>query len=130
MVYGLEATGKSSITKAVLEAAAQSSEQSEAGRLQYAIIKSAECITGRHLLEQTIGAIARATRWKGPVPRCENLAQLAFGIGHILEDWLHSRRFVIVFDGIDHQREAPATLLPALARLGETVSCAPGCCLG
>jgi origin recognition complex subunit 5 len=28
---------------------------------------------------------------------------------------------VLVFDGIDQQREAPPTLLPALARLGEFV---------
>jgi len=32
-------------------------------------------------------------------------------------------RFVLVFDGIDQQREAPATLLPALARLSEIVCC-------
>jgi hypothetical protein len=31
-------------------------------------------------------------------------------------------RFVLVFDGIDQQRDAPPTLLPALARLGEIVS--------
>lgn len=31
-------------------------------------------------------------------------------------------RFVLVFDGIDRQREAPITLLPALARLSEIVS--------
>jgi len=31
-------------------------------------------------------------------------------------------RFVLVFDGIDRQREAPGTLLPGLARLSEIVS--------
>ncbi|KAK3700668.1 hypothetical protein LTR37_015857 [Vermiconidia calcicola] len=30
-------------------------------------------------------------------------------------------KFVLVFDGVDKQREAPPTLLPALARLGEFV---------
>ena len=30
-------------------------------------------------------------------------------------------RFVLVFDSIDAQREAPLSLLPALARLHETV---------
>ena len=30
-------------------------------------------------------------------------------------------RFVLVFDGIDRQRDAPHTLLPALARLSEIV---------
>ena len=31
------------------------------------------------------------------------------------------RQFILVFDGIDRQREAAPTLLPAIARLGETV---------
>jgi origin recognition complex subunit 5 len=30
-------------------------------------------------------------------------------------------QYTLVFDGIDQQREAPPTLLPALARLGEFV---------
>lgn len=34
------------------------------------------------------------------------------------------RHFVLVFDAIDHQKEAPPTLLPALARLSEMVSLA------
>lgn len=35
-----------------------------------------------------------------------------------------SRHFVLVFDAIDRQKEAPPTLLPALARLSEIVSLA------
>ena len=31
-------------------------------------------------------------------------------------------RFVLVFDGVDKQRDSPPTLVPALARLGEVVS--------
>jgi origin recognition complex subunit 5 len=34
-------------------------------------------------------------------------------------------KFVLVFDGVDKQRDAPPTLLPALARLGEYVCNAP-----
>lgn len=34
------------------------------------------------------------------------------------------RHFVLVFDAIDRQKEAPPTLLPALARLSEMVSLA------
>ncbi len=101
--------------------------------IRYALVKSAECITGRHLLETTVGAIARAVCWKGTVSRCENLAQLAVEVGRLL-DWSSQRQdsdgasgntesqFVLVFDGIDCQRDAPPTLLPALARLSETVS--------
>jgi origin recognition complex subunit 5 len=98
--------------------------------LRYAIVKSAECIGGRHLLEQTIGAVAKAVEFKGTLGRCENLAQLAVETGRLLEDWTTSnnngrKRLVLVFDGIDHQRDAPPTLLPALARLGEIVSSPP-----
>ncbi len=42
-----------------------------------------------------------------------------------MEYWTSSdrtRRLVLVFDGIDRQKDAPPTLLPALARLGEVVS--------
>jgi origin recognition complex subunit 5 len=101
-------------------------------RLQYAIVRSAECITGRHLLETAISATADAVGWKGNVNRCENLAQLAVGISRLLEgriqsdpdglDYPNGAKFVLVFDAIDRQRDAPPTLLPALARLAETVS--------
>ncbi|KAL8876158.1 MAG: hypothetical protein Q9198_005595, partial [Flavoplaca austrocitrina] len=37
----------------------------------------------------------------------------------LLED---QKKFILVFDNIDRQREAAPTLLPALARLGELVS--------
>ena len=47
---------------------------------------------------------------------CENLAALIVHLQRLLKD---RPRFVLVFDGIDRQREASPTLLPALARLGE-----------
>jgi origin recognition complex subunit 5 len=137
VLYGLKATGKSAITKALLkELSTKSGDGLVNGdsdlpqdQLRYAIIKSAECITGRHLLEQTVGAVAKAVNWQGNMGRCENVAQLVVEIGRMLESWTTSdedeatnRRLVLVFDGIDHQREAPPTLLPALARLGEVVS--------
>lgn len=100
-------------------------------RLQYAIVRSAECITGRHLLETAISATADAVGWKASVSRCENLAQLAVEISRLLEGRIQSdsgrlsyssgTKFVMVLDGIDRQRDAPPTLLPALARLAEMV---------
>lgn len=76
-----------------------------------------------------MGAVAKAVEWKGKVSRCDNLSQLVVEIGRLLEGWTRSEeghegknRFVLVFDGIDRQRDAPPTLLPALARLGEIVS--------
>lgn len=93
--------------------------------LRYAIVNSAECISGRQLLEQTSLALAKATGYRGTLGKCENLAQLAVDIGMLQEQWLQSsqgrKRLVIVFDGIDGQKEAPHTLLPALARLSEIV---------
>ncbi|QSZ32677.1 hypothetical protein DSL72_002256 [Monilinia vaccinii-corymbosi] len=135
VLHGLEATGKSTITKAILEALSSNPpaqndvpEEQFDNELQYAIIKSAACISGRHLLEQTIGAVAKAVEWSGVMPRCENLAQLVVEVGKLLEGWTATneaqaarQRFVLVFDGIDRQREAPPTMLPALARMGEII---------
>lgn len=100
--------------------ALSTSEGAGAGEgIKYAIVRSKECITGRHLLERTVCAVADAVEKQSP-GRCENLAQLAVLLGKLLEG---SRgRFVLVFDGVDKQRDAPPTLVPALARLGEVVS--------
>jgi origin recognition complex subunit 5 len=84
-----------------------------------------ECITGRHLLERTAAAVHQSLQEdavNGDVEtytgRCENISTL---VSH-LQSMLRSHdKFVLVFDGIDQQREAPPTLLPALARLGEFV---------
>lgn len=138
VLYGLEATGKSAITTALLSAL--SSQDRHKGTHDYdsytdfkfAVVKSSECITGRHLLESTVGAIADAVEWKGKVGRCENLAQLAVEASRLTggrhensgKDSTYTTdrsRFVLVFDGVDHQRDAPPTLLPGLARLGEIV---------
>lgn len=103
-------------------------EQDGQDNLRYAIIKSAECITGRHLLEYTLGAVAKALKWEGKVSRCEGPLQLVVELQKFLEAWttgaslIEKDRLVLVFDGIDRQRDAPMTLLPALARLGEVVS--------
>ncbi|PQE24791.1 hypothetical protein CJF31_00008032 [Rutstroemia sp. NJR-2017a BVV2] len=138
VLHGLEATGKSAITRALLEALS-SPDSSTTNRspethhiddeLRYAIIKSAECISGRHLLEQTLGAVAKAVEWEGSVPRCENLAQLVVEVEKLLVGWKSTdsaqaaqQRFILVFDGIDKQREAPPTMLPALARMSEIIS--------
>ncbi len=140
MLYGHTATGKSAITAAVLAALCAPPKPLTNGntnhvsdttdKLRYAIVKSAECITGRHLLESTVGAIAKAVDWHGKISRCENLGQLGVEIGRLLEDrgmgmdvdGGEQRRFVLVFDGIDGQRDAPPTLLPALAKMGDIVS--------
>lgn len=139
VLYGLEATGKSAISSRVLSLLAAPQEYDEEDGipmdrepLRYAIVKSAECITGRHLFEATVGAVAEAVGWRKDVGRCENIAQLVVVVGNMLESiqpgaraWGETgaaSKFVLVFDGIDRQRDAPPTLLPALARLAEIVS--------
>lgn len=101
-------------------------------QVPHAIVRSTECITGRHLLTKilwmTLEALGRKEEWgsfgKG---RCEHVSALAVLLGEILGTGVHGDgdgggKFVLVLDGIDRQREAPQTLLAALARLGEAVS--------
>jgi origin recognition complex subunit 5 len=107
----------------------------------HAFIRCAECITSKHLLTkillETLDALGLKDEWerfgKG---RCENISSLAVLLGDALAqaptvvDEGNGRRrgqevvekFVLVLDGIDRQRDAPQTLLPGLARLGEVVS--------
>ncbi|KAH0559406.1 hypothetical protein GP486_004077 [Trichoglossum hirsutum] len=113
VVHGLEATGKSVIVKSVLNAVGTT----------HAIICSQECVTVRHLLERTIAACGDAisrTLSDGNESvggRCESTSALALQLQRLLKGT--TEKLVLVFDGVDRQREAAPTLLPALARLGE-----------
>jgi hypothetical protein len=117
---------------------------SQTSALVYATVNAARCISARHLFESILVAVTSALRaWNGSggdenLPqRCETLAQLAASLGFIFEELRlkdHSTHFVLVLDGMDKQRDPPLTLLPALARLCETVSWAcfeslEGCCM-
>lgn len=89
---------------------------------------SKECITARHLLERTLAAAIdtlddtnnneNMTNYDG---RCDSISAFVVQLQCLLEG---KGKFILVFDGIDRQREAPPTLLPAIARLGEIVSLA------
>jgi origin recognition complex subunit 5 len=118
VVYGSTATGKSSIINDYL------------GRvgIPHAIVRSRECVTGRHLLESTVSAVHHASSFdedgdhpttKSYNTRCENLGSLAMHMQRLLSQ---KNKFIVVFDDIDQQRDAPPTLIPALARLPESVS--------
>ncbi|KAI1453814.1 origin recognition complex subunit 5 C-terminus-domain-containing protein [Annulohypoxylon moriforme] len=126
IVHGTEATGKSAVTARLLDALSSSRTDADDSPLNYAIVKSAECVTARHLFERTVGSVADALQWEanGAVGRCETLASLTVELTKMLKyDQRHDKnwRFVLVFDGIDRQRDAPPTLLPALARLSEII---------
>jgi len=112
VVHGLEATGKSSIVKAILQTSG----------VPHAIVDSRECITARQLLERTVSQcidVLKDDRINPlQLPRCDSLSTLQI----CLENMFRSQeKFILVFDGIDKQRDAPPTMLPALARLGEYV---------
>ncbi|KAK6955611.1 hypothetical protein Daesc_003253 [Daldinia eschscholtzii] len=127
IIHGTEATGKSAVTSRLLEALSSPTATSDdAPLLNYAIVKSVECVTARHLYERVVGQVADALQWegRGTIGRCETVAALTVELTKMLKyDQPRERdsRFVLVFDGIDRQREAPPTLLPALARLSEII---------
>lgn len=91
--------------------------------IRFALVNSIECITGRHLLETTVGAVAEALGSENVARRCESMSQLTVKLSKMLKDVTRHDgfRFVLVFDAVDRQREMPPTLLPALARLPEIV---------
>ncbi|KAG7285081.1 hypothetical protein NEMBOFW57_009701 [Staphylotrichum longicolle] len=117
VLYGTEATGKSAVTTALLTALADQPED-DGFSLNYAIVNSVECITARHLYESIVGKVADALAWDAAASRCETVSQLAVELSKMLKYTARPDgfRFVLVFDGIDRQRDAPHTLLPALAR--------------
>jgi len=129
VVYGTEATGKTAITTAALakleESCNTDNGHDDEPLLRHAIINSTECITARHLYESVVDKVSRALQWPTTPPRCETVSQLVVELSKMLKYTTPPRpnnfRFVLVFDGIDRQREAPHTLLPALARLSEIV---------
>ncbi|TLD31724.1 4-aminobutyrate aminotransferase [Venturia nashicola] len=117
VLHGLQATGKTAVTRAVLKAL----------KTPHAVIDSRECITGRQLLERSFAASVEALSRPSNADidisdygRCENLSALQVNLERLLEK---QKSFTLVFDGIDQQREAPLTLIPALARFGETIPC-------
>ncbi len=118
MVHGPDAAGKSAIVREYLQSSG----------LSHAIVNCRECITGRHLLEQTISkcldaldAYSDTNFDTSRYVRCESLSALAVQLQALLEN---RGRFALVLDGVDKQREAPPTLFAALARFGEMVRAA------
>ncbi|KAK3997104.1 putative origin recognition complex subunit orc5 protein [Cladorrhinum sp. PSN332] len=137
VLYGTEATGKSAITAALLAQLEETANDTNNTNtdddddddellLKHAIINSTECITARHLYESVVGKVSEAIQWPSAPTKCETVSQLVVELSKMLKyDTSTTRpsnfRFVLVFDGIDRQREAPHTLLSALARLSEII---------
>ncbi|KAI9689402.1 MAG: hypothetical protein M1822_010053 [Bathelium mastoideum] len=116
VLHGLEATGKTAIIDRYLKLA----------KVPYTIISSRQCITGRHLLERILAACIASVEAipdfevkQSAFGRCESLSALVVYLQSLLQGL---KKFVLVLDGIDRQRDAPPTLFPALARFGEMIS--------
>lgn len=115
MLYGPTATGKTSIARDVLQVL----------NTPHTLVDSAECITGRHLFERTAAACLDAFGDKDAIQgdndryaRTESLSALKVSLERILRN---RGKFVLVFDGIDRQKEAPPGLMAALARFGDHI---------
>ncbi|KHN97816.1 origin recognition complex subunit Orc5 [Metarhizium album ARSEF 1941] len=142
VLHGTEATGKSTITKRLLANLADAYRSADLhGRgLQYAIVNAAQCITTRHLFETIVGSLADTLKLDGQAEpgktspsisttalgrqrRCETMAQLSVIMSTMLQELARDPtwRFILVLDAIDRQRDAPPTLIPALARLSEII---------
>lgn len=91
-----------------------------------AIIKIIECIDTRHLFEQIITSLSKSLDFKrlpGPVT---NIAELMAQIQQLFEGWdagtTEKRKFVLVLDGIEKQKNAIPGLFAALARINDMVN--------
>ncbi|KAF5001454.1 hypothetical protein FGRMN_1050 [Fusarium graminum] len=126
VVHGATATGKSAIvSQLVSDLVTNVNNDASSGGLRAAVVNSVQCITGRHLFESIVGQVAEALQWEDVPRRCETLAQLTVEMVKMVQYPKRDARwrFVLVLDAIDRQRDAPPTLLPALARLSEIIPC-------
>ncbi|KAF2858474.1 hypothetical protein K470DRAFT_221211 [Piedraia hortae CBS 480.64] len=107
VVHGPKATGKSGVTRSLLETIPY----------KWTTVNCRESITGRHLLEHIVAAVHASLDCEMPA-RCESISALAVHLETMLEN---ESRFILMLDGIDRQREALATLTPAVALLSHTI---------
>ncbi|KAF3280745.1 hypothetical protein TWF970_002445 [Orbilia oligospora] len=111
VLYGTEATGKSTIVKAVLEEF----------EIPYAYVSCKECITARHVFEKaytSCDALVSNGEEKGRQIRPDSVNALAGQLQKLIPS---SGKIVLVLDAIDKQREVTPTMLSGLARIGEVI---------
>ncbi|KAI5787186.1 origin recognition complex subunit 5 C-terminus-domain-containing protein [Geopyxis carbonaria] len=109
VVHGLEATGKTTVLRKFLNATDSS----------FTWVPCNECITVRHLTERIAATVSEALSNVENHPRCENISVLAVYLQRILD--ISGTKHFLVLDRIDRQRDAPATLLASLRRIGEMI---------
>lgn len=69
-------------------------------------------------MKEALAAHGQLEEANGLAGRSESISAFVVELQHLLQG---KEKFILVFDGIDRQREAAPTLLPAIARLGEIV---------
>ncbi|EHY54147.1 hypothetical protein HRR83_004801 [Exophiala dermatitidis] len=113
VAYGLENSNKTNVITSVLEKR----------EYQYAVIRSRECLSPRHLLSKIFAEVIEAFGLEsqlGRYVRVDSLNALLENMRKISRDTC-GRRFVVVIEDIDRLKQAGTMLLPALARLGDQI---------
>eukprot|EP00040_Diaphanoeca_grandis_P042108 m.264207 g.264207 ORF g.264207 m.264207 type:complete len:448 (-) comp54518_c0_seq1:146-1489(-) len=108
-VYGVAASGKSTITVEVLKA----------NKVKYAVVNCVETCTPRILFEQLLNQIGSHKGYK-----CESLSAFVLMLTQVLayqndEDVAVPTTTYIVFDNAERLRSLPPNILPAILRLSE-----------
>jgi hypothetical protein len=112
-LYGLRSSGKTETTEAVLAAR----------KLPYVAIKCKQCLSQRHLLGKIFAACAQSVGQEDDLAqydRVDSLNALGVNLQQLFEG--REERMILVLDTVEDVKGASATLLPALARLGDMVS--------
>lgn len=117
VIHGVKSTGKTLTISSVLELC----------RARHVVVQSADWVDSRELLEAAISAVVNIPKEGDEEDvgadiidgRCESISAFVVQLQLLLEG---KGSTILVFDGIDRQREPWLTLLPAVARLGEVVS--------
>ncbi|SZF03338.1 unnamed protein product [Blumeria hordei] len=132
VLHGLEATGKKSAAKLVLDHLSKDNHNvtkndrvNSGDSLRYTFLNIAEYIGSRHLFEQTIGLIAKTLESERVPGLVGNISEFAVEIQLLIEEWNSGitgrKRLVLVFDGIDKMQDPLPTLIPAIARMAEMI---------
>ena len=109
VIHGLSATGKSSITRAVLRLL----------NSQYVWVQAKAAITARQIFEEIYRGVANLLS-DGSSSKTESLSVLVAKLDVLLRT-VQSEKIFIVLDGIDETKEGGPGLLAGLTRVGETV---------
>lgn len=91
-------------------------------KVEYVVVNCQECLNQRHLLSKIFARCVSVHKQEEDLDRYDRVDSIN-ALASNLRRLLHKRteKLVVVVVGVDQQRGATATLLPALARLGNLV---------